>query len=230
MSSFARGGNRRLDLSYLIASNLVHAAMRCIAVVLLTAASSFVIAKDTGADLSKTTLTTSVSSATCTVFTPGGPSRQVPCDANGWDVGLQPGEVAQMYVEFTYAYRDDGLSFSGGVVDVRCNGVPCAFDPGAAGFEFGLLEIGVNCSPNCSAAYPQYLALTSGPDSLSGQLGVFHTSMYGSTQAQSVHMDFFADATTVSVTAVPEPSTWLMMALTLPLLLGMSLRHGANAG
>jgi hypothetical protein len=226
MFSIVRGGDRGLDSSY--PSYLVHTAMRCIVAMLLIAASSFAIAKDPGDDLSKTTLTTAVTSTSCTVFTPGGPSRQVPCDAAGWDVALLPGEVAQMFVEFTYAYSDDGLSLSGGVVDVQCNGVPCAFDPGNASFEFGLLTAGMNCSPNCSASYPQFLPLTAGPDSFSGQLGVFHTSVYGVSQPQSVHMDFFAEATTVSVTAVPEPGAWLMMVLALPLMAGMALRHRAN--
>lgn len=229
MSSFARGGDCSPDPSYLFSSRLVHVAMRFFVGMLLIAASPFASAKDSDDDLSKTTLTTTVDSASCTVFTPGGASRQVSCDAAGWNVNLLPGEVAQMVVEFDYVYTDDGLSFSSGVVEVLCNGVPCAFDPGDAGFEFGQLEVGVNCSPNCSASYPQFLPLTQGPDSLSGQLTVFHTSAYGVTQPQSVHMEFFADATTVSVTAVPEPTTWLLMMLALPLMVGMSLRQRSNA-
>lgn len=229
MFSSVRGGDHGLDPSYPVLPNPFGVAIRFIVAMLLIAASPFASAKDAGVDRSKTTLTTSVTSASCTVFTPGGAARQVPCNAAGWDVALQSGEVAQMFVEFAYAYSDDGLGFSGGVVEVRCNGVPCAFDAGDAGFEYGLLMAGVNCSPNCSASYPQFLALTPGPDSFSGRLGVFHTSVYGVTQPQSVRMEFFADATTVSVTAVPEPGTWLLMVLALPLMAGLALRQRSGA-
>ena len=234
MPSFARG-DRSLHLSYphlsdlassvFVLSSMLSAALRCMVAVLLLAAASFAFAKGSGHDLAKTTLTTTVDSTSCIVFTPGGSSREVPCSDGGWSVDLLPGEVAQFVVGFTYTYADDGLSLSSGDVEIRCNGLPCAFDPGNAAFEFGQLTVGVSCGPGCSASYPQFLPLTDGPDSFSLGSSLFQATPFFSTAAQSVTFDFFADAVTVSVTPVPEPGTWLLMALALPLMAGLALRQ-----
>ncbi len=190
---------------------------RSMLIAALALVSQLASAKNPGGELAKATLTTTVTSAMCVVFVPGGSSSQVPCSASGWDVTLSPGQVAQMFVSFNYTYTDDGLSFSNGMADVQCNGVPCNFPIPDSGVEYGELRAGVD-----GLTYPIYLPLSAGADSFSSSTSLVHTTAYGTTQTQTLHLEFATNAVTVSaVTPVPEPATWLLMALALPLAFGL---------
>jgi hypothetical protein len=177
----------------------------------------------------ETTLTTTWTSATCTVFTPGAPgsTRVVPCDASGLSVNLAAGEVLQAFVTFQYLYTDDGLSFASGAGAVLCNGAPCDRYPGVLGPEFGELSVGVRSVGCCERSYPVSLPLTNGPDTISGSTSFVEYSAYGTLTPSSVEWAFFAD--TVTVSATPEPATWLLMVLALPLMV-VSLRRRSDEG
>ncbi len=174
----------------------------------------------------ETTVTATLRSASCTVSTPGipGSTRLVPCfDEGGLSLVLAPDERLDVHATYSYLYADDGLTFASGAATVLCNGAPCDRFPGASGYEFGELAVGVR-----GRTYPVYLPLTSGPDILSGVVG-FIEIVYPIGTAYTIGLEFVANTVTVSATPVPEPAMWLLMALALPLMAGSALHRRSRS-
>ena len=194
----------------------------------------------TAQNLSKATLDYTTS-GTCTLTTPDGTSTTA-CSGTNWAVTLQPGWSASMQLTVHYTYQDDGLALDRPVVIQN----PSAGTGTVATHESAAI---VARTPGClfgpcpgldpSRGYtsvPVLLGIVSndtGPTATEGTLtfttGAFNAagSMLGPWDAV---MFINLEPAVNSVAAIPEPSTWALMALPLALGIALSRRRRGRAG
>lgn len=177
----------------------------------------------------KATLNAGITSVTCTVTSPGG-STAVPCNASSWQPTLESGWTATMTATVSWTYSDDGLPLSPLGYFVTASGTSIVATNEAAAIYARM----PNCFPGSTSAcvsgtgynnLPFALAVVSNdttPTSTSGSFVVTATaqhtfgSFYGPwTPNLYVNLDPVVYSSTA---AIPEPSTWALMLLSIPAL------------
>lgn len=192
--------------------------------------------------LAKATLDFSITSATCTLTTPSG-SSQVPCGgSSGWSGTLQPGWSVMVVVNVAYHYTDDGLllpspariqtnELGGGVIATHESGVLYAnVLPTCARSGCGIIPDITTNSPRFG---PVFLSNNDAPEDVTGTATLSLTAVWPSNFAPitwSGPVGFFVVTGPVnSVTAIPEPATWVLMAVPLAALMLVRRRRAVRA-
>ncbi len=185
---------------------------------------------ETATALSKAALQYSTS-GTCTLTTPQG-TTVTPCSGTSWVVTLEPGWSARMDLMVHFTYSDDGLlldrpvafqNFAAGTANIathesaaiyaRVSGCPFGPCPGldpTRGYTSGPTDLRI-------------VSIDAHPTSSSGTL-TFSTGAFNSAGSflgpWNAGLFISLEPAVNSVAAIPEPSTWTLMAL--PLMLGLA--------
>ena len=187
------------------------------------------------ASLEKATLTATVTSATCTLTSPSG-STTVPCGPGGWSPTLQDGWTATMTATVSWTYSDDGLPLSplGYFDTLGGTSILATHEAGAIYARMPSCFPGSQTPCISGSGYPnapysfQLISNDTSPTSLSGSFDVTVTANHSfgpqwGAWTPSLYVN--PDAVVFSSTAaIPEPSTWALMVLSLPVL-GWAVRR-----